>query len=160
MHRGDRKMAIRNIRINEDPILRKQSKKVEDFGRRTQILIDDMFDTMYDADGVGLAAVQVGVLKQIVVIDTGEEGFEPLVLVNPEIIAEEGEQHTPEGCLSVPGRSAVCRRPNKVTVRAQNRDGEEFEVTGEGLLAKAFSHEIDHLHGILYTDKVEEWLER
>jgi len=153
-------MALRNIRINEDPILRKQSKKVEDFGRRTQILIDDMFDTMYDAEGVGLAAVQVGVLKQVVVIDTGEEGFEPLVLVNPEIIAEEGEQHTPEGCLSVPGRSAVCCRPNKVTVRAQNRDGEVFEVTGEGLLAKAFSHEIDHLHGILYTDKVEEWLER
>ncbi len=153
-------MALRNIRINEDPILRKQSKKVEDFGRRTQILIDDMFDTMYDAEGVGLAAVQIGVLKQIIVIDTGEEGFEPLVLVNPEIIAEEGEQHTPEGCLSIPGRSAVCKRPNKVTVRALNRNGEEFEITGEGLLAKAFAHEIDHLHGVLYTDKVEEWLER
>ena len=153
-------MGLRMIRELGDPVLGKKAKAVKEMTPKLRQLIADMKETMYDSDGVGLAAVQVGVLKQIVVIDTGEEGFEPLVLVNPEIIAEEGEQHTPEGCLSVPGRSAVCRRPNKVTVRAQNRDGEEFEVTGEGLLAKAFSHEIDHLHGILYTDKVEEWLER
>lgn len=150
-------MALRSIRINDDPVLRKTSRKVEDFGNRTQMLIDDMFDTMYDADGVGLAAVQVGILKQIVVIDTGVEG-EKLVLVNPEIIAEEGEQHTQEGCLSIPGKAAVCKRPMKVTVKAQDRDGNFYEKTGEGLLAKAFVHEIDHLYGKLYTDNVEEWV--
>lgn len=152
-------MALRNIRINEDPILRKPSKDVEDFGRRTQILIDDMFDTMYDAEGVGLAAVQVGVLKKVIVIDTGEEG-EKLVLVNPEIISVEGEQHGPEGCLSLPGRAAICKRPMKVTIKAQDRDGNFYERTGEGLLAKAFCHEIDHLSGVLYIDNVEEWVER
>ncbi len=152
-------MALRNIRINDDPVLRKISRPVEDFGNRTQMLIDDMFDTMYDAQGVGLAAVQVGVLKRIVVIDTGEEG-EKAVLVNPEIIRTEGEQHTEEGCLSLPGRAGVCSRPAKVTVRAQDREGNFFEMTGEGLLAKAFCHEIDHLDGILYSDKVERWVNR
>ena len=152
-------MALRSIRINDDPVLRKISRPVEDFGNRTQMLIDDMFDTMYDAGGVGLAAVQVGVLKRIVVIDTGEED-EKMVLVNPTIIATEGEQHTEEGCLSLPGRSAICNRPQKVTVRAQDRNGEFFERTGEDLLAKAFCHEIDHLDGILYSDKVERWVNR
>lgn len=152
-------MALRNIRINDDPILRKVSRPVEDFGKRTQMLIDDMFDTMYDAEGVGLAAVQVGVLKRIVVIDTGEEG-EKLVLVNPEIISRKGEQHTVEGCLSLPGRSGICTRPASVTVRAQDREGNFYEVTGDDLLAKAFCHEIDHLDGILYSDKVEEWVDR
>lgn len=152
-------MALRSIRINDDPVLRKASRDVEDFGPRTQMLIDDMFDTMYDAQGVGLAAVQVGILKKIVVIDTGEVD-EKLVLVNPEIIATEGEQHTQEGCLSLPGRAAICCRPQKVTVRAQDRFGNTFEVTGEDLLAKAFCHEIDHLYGILYSDKVEEWVQR
>ena len=115
-------MALRNIRIDDDPILRKNSRKVEAFDQRLQMLIDDMFETMYDANGVGLAAVQVGVLKQVIVIDTGEEG-ERLVLINPEIIAEEGEQVTPEGCLSVPGKSGFVKRPQKVTVRALDRDG-------------------------------------
>ena len=147
-------MALRNIRVEDDPILRKQSRKVEKFDQRLEMLIDDMFDTMYDANGVGLAAVQVGVLKQVIVIDTGEEG-EKLVLINPEIIAQEGEQHTPEGCLSVPGKSGICNRPQKVTVRALDREGNVFEKTGEDLLAKAFCHEIDHLYGILYIDKME-----
>lgn len=145
-------MALRNIRVEDDPILRKTSRKVEKFDQRLEMLIDDMFDTMYDAGGVGLAAVQVGVLKQVIVIDTGEEG-ERLVLINPEIIAEEGEQLTPEGCLSIPGKVGTVKRPQKVTIRALDREGNVYEKTGEDLLAKAFCHEIDHLSGILYIDK-------
>lgn len=151
-------MALRNIRINEDPILRKTSRKVEELDQRTQTLIDDMFETMYDAGGVGLAAVQVGVLKQIIVIDTDEPG-EKLVLINPEIIEAKGEQQTPEGCLSIPGRAAILKRPETVTVRAMDREGNVFEKTGTGLLAKAFCHEIDHLSGVLYIDKVDRWIE-
>lgn len=145
-------MALRNIRVDDDPILRKTSRKVEKFDQRLEMLIDDMFDTMYDAGGVGLAAVQVGVLKQVIVIDTGEEG-ERLVLINPEIIAEEGEQLTPEGCLSIPGKVGTVKRPQKVTIRALDREGNVYEKTGEDLLAKAFCHEIDHLSGVLYIDK-------
>lgn len=147
-------MALRSIRTNDDPILRKNSRKVEVFDQRLQMLIDDMFETMYDAQGVGLAAVQVGVLKQVIVIDTGEED-ECLVLINPEIIHTEGEQHTPEGCLSLPGRGGVCNRPQTVTIRALDRDGNVYEKTGHDLLAKAFCHEIDHLCGILFIDKAE-----
>ncbi len=150
-------MALRNIRINDDPILRKTSRKVEELDQRTQTLIDDMFETMYDAGGVGLAAVQVGVLKQIIVIDTDEPG-EKLVLINPEIIDEQGEQQTPEGCLSIPGRSGIVKRPETVTVRAMDREGNLFEKTGKGRLAKAFCHEIDHLSGVLYVDKIDRWL--
>ena len=147
-------MALRNIRVDDDPILRKNSRKVEAFDQRLAMLIDDMFDTMYDANGVGLAAVQVGVLKQVIVIDTGEEG-EKLVLINPEIIATEGEQNGGEGCLSIPGKTGIVTRPQKVTVRALDRDGNVYEKTGEDLLARAFCHEIDHLSGVLYTDKAE-----
>lgn len=147
-------MALRNIRVDDDPILRKNSRKVETFDQRLSMLIDDMFDTMYDANGVGLAAVQVGVLKQVIVVDTGEEG-EKLVLINPEIIATEGEQTGGEGCLSIPGKNGVVTRPQKVTVRALDREGNVFEKTGEDLLARAFCHEIDHLSGVLYTDKAE-----
>ena len=147
-------MALRNIRVDDDPILRKNSRKVEAFDQRLEMLIDDMFDTMYDANGVGLAAVQVGVLKQVIVIDTGEED-EKLVLINPEIIATEGEQTGGEGCLSIPGKNGIVTRPQKVTVRALDREGKVFEKTGEDLLARAFCHEIDHLSGILYTDKAE-----
>ncbi len=147
-------MALRNIRVDDDPILRKNSRKVEAFDQRLEMLIDDMFDTMYDANGVGLAAVQVGVLKQVIVIDTGEEG-EKLVLINPEIIATEGEQTGGEGCLSIPGKNGIVTRPQKVTVRALDREGRVFEKTGEDLLARAFCHEIDHLSGVLYTDKAE-----
>ena len=147
-------MALRNIRVDDDPILRKNSRKVEAFDQRLEMLIDDMFDTMYDANGVGLAAVQVGVLKQVIVIDTGEEG-EKLVLINPEIIATEGEQTGGEGCLSIPGKNGIVTRPQKVTIRALDREGKVFEKTGEDLLARAFCHEIDHLSGVLYTDKAE-----
>ena len=152
-------MALRNIRIDDDPILRKVSRPVEKLDQRTQTLIDDMFDTMYDAEGVGLAAPQVGVLKQVVVIDTGEED-EKMVLINPEIIREEGEQRGQEGCLSFPGKAGFVTRPNVVTVRALDREGNIFEKTGEGLLARAFCHEIDHLKGQVYIDKVEEWVKR
>ena len=151
-------MALRNIRINDDPILRKKSRKVEELDQRTQTLIDDMFETMYDAGGVGLAAVQVGVLKQVIVIDTDQPG-EKLVLINPEIIAQEGENVSPEGCLSIPGKAGYVKRPNQVTVRAMDRNGQIYEKTGTGLLAKAFCHEIDHLSGQLYIDKVEKWID-
>lgn len=147
-------MALRSIRINEDPILRKNSRKVEVFDQRLQTLIDDMFETMYDTQGVGLAGVQVGILKQVIVIDTGEEG-EKLVLINPEIIAQSGEQTGGEGCLSLPGRSGIVTRPETVTVRALDRNGNEYEKTGHGLLARAFCHEIDHLYGRLYADIAE-----
>ena len=150
-------MALRNIRTNDDPILRKNSRKVEEIDKRTQILIDDMFDTMYDAGGVGLAAVQVGVLKRVIVIDTNQPG-ERLVLINPEIIAQEGENNSPEGCLSIPGRVGYVKRPDQVTVRAMDRDGKVYEKTGTGLLAKAFCHEIDHLSGVLFIDKVNQWV--
>lgn len=149
-------MALRSIRTEGDEVLRKQSKKVDKFDRRLEMLIGDMFETMYDANGCGLAAVQVGVLKQVIVIDTGEAG-EKLVLINPEIIKTEGEACTPEGCLSIPGKSGYVKRPEKVTIRALNEKGEEYTRTGTGLLAKAFCHEIDHLYGVLYIDKLERW---
>jgi peptide deformylase len=151
-------MALRNIRIEDDPILRKQSRPVEKWDERLQILIDDMFETMYDAQGVGLAAVQIGILKQLIVIDTGEPG-EKLVLINPEIIETKGEQRTPEGCLSLPGRCGLVDRPEEVTIHAWDRNGQEYTRTGNDLLAKAFCHEIDHLSGILFTDKMIEELE-
>ncbi len=146
-------MALRNIRVDDDPILRKNSRPVEKFDDRLRILIEDMFDTMYEANGVGLAGVQVGVLRRVVVIDTGEPD-ECLVLVNPEILEVSGEQTGAEGCLSLPGRSGIVCRPDTVTVKAQNENGEEYTVTGHGLLARALCHEIDHLSGILYTDKM------
>ena len=123
---------------------------------RTRVLIDDMFDTMYDAMGVGLAAPQVGVLKRIVTIDVGEG---PILLINPEILETSGEQTGEEGCLSVPGKSGVVTRPNYVKVRALDEEMEEIVLEGEGLLARAFCHEIDHLDGHLYVEKVEGELE-
>ncbi len=148
-------MAIREIRGIGDDILNKPCKKVTKMTMRTQILIDDMLDTMYEKMGVGLAASQVGILKQIVVIDVGEG---PIVLINPEIIETSGEQTGEEGCLSVPGKWGIVTRPNVVKVRALNEEMEEFELEGEGLLARAFCHEIDHLSGNLYVDKVEDGL--
>jgi peptide deformylase len=128
----------------------------------TRELINDMLDTMYDAEGVGLAAPQVGVLRRaVLVLETNvPEGEEPYVieLLNPEIIAAEGEQHEAEGCLSVPGEFGIVTRPAKVTVRAQDRSGNFFEVTGEGLTARCFCHEVDHLEGIVFTDKAERML--
>ena len=146
-------MAIRKIREQGDDVLNKVCKEVKDISFRTKVLIDDMFDTMYESCGVGLAAPQVGILKRIVVIDcTGED---PILLINPEIIETSGEQTGYEGCLSVPGKSGFVTRPNYVKVRAQNIDMEWFEIEGEELLARAFCHEIDHLNGHLYVEKVE-----
>ena len=144
-------MALRIIKTEEDPILRKTSRPVTEFNDRLFTLLDDMKETMYKADGVGLAAVQVGVLRRAVVIDCGD-GF--LELINPEIIKSSGRQKETEGCLSLPGKSGITLRPSKVKVKAQDRHGEWHEYTGEDLKAGCFCHEIDHLDGILFTDKL------
>ena len=141
-------MALRNIVKLGDPILNKTSRKVEKFDDKLAALIDDMLETMYSANGVGLAAVQVGILKRVVVIDIGEG---PMELVNPEITMKEGEQQESERCLSLPGKNGVTSRPQKVQVKAQDRNGKWQVFTGEDLKARAFCHEIDHLDGILFT---------
>lgn len=143
-------MAIRNIVTEGDSVLRKTCRSVLNFDERLAQLLDDMKETMYKAEGVGLAAPQVGILRRVCVVDVGDGIIE---LVNPVIESEEGMQEGSEGCLSLPGKSAVVRRPMKVTVRAQDRNGNTFTVTGEELKARAFCHEIDHLNGILYVDK-------
>lgn len=143
-------MALRNIVTVGDPVLTKKCRPVVKFDDRLAQLIDDMKETMRNANGVGLAAPQVGVLRRLVVIEVEED--HPVFLINPEIVYESGEQEGPEGCLSIPGRSGIVRRPMKVTVRATGYDGKPLEITGEGLLARAFCHEIDHLDGKLYTD--------
>lgn len=143
-------MALRNIVKVGDPILTKKSRVVEKFDDRLAVLIDDMFDTMYDANGVGLAAVQVGMLRRVVVIDCGDG---PIELVNPEIVKAEGEQRESEGCLSLPGQYGVTLRPAKVQVKAQDRNGKWHIYTGEDLKARCFCHELDHLEGILFTEK-------
>ena len=148
-------MAIREVREIGDEILTKKCKEVTKMTLRTRVLIEDMLDTMYEKFGVGLAAPQVGVLKNIVVIDVGEG---PIVLINPVIIEADGEQTGEEGCLSVPGKWGIVTRPDHVKVRALNEEMEEFEIEGEGLLARAFCHEIDHLSGDLYVNKVEDGL--
>lgn len=145
-------MALRTIRTEEDPVLRKISKPVKEVTPKIVTLIDDMLDTMYEAMGVGLAAPQVGILKRIVVIDVGDG---PIILINPEIIEKSGEQTGDEGCLSVPGMSGQVTRPDHVKVKALNEDMEEVVYEGEGLLARAFCHELDHLDGHMYTEKVE-----
>lgn len=146
-------MAIRNIREMGDPVLNKTCKPVTEVTERIAELIEDMFETMYDADGVGLAAPQVGILKRIVVIDvTGED---PILLINPVIIEISGEQTGNEGCLSLPGKTGVVTRPNYVKVRAYDEEMKPFEIEGTELLARAFCHEIDHLDGHLYVEKVE-----
>ena len=144
-------MALRQIVKIGEPVLRKKSKVVKEINDRLIDLLDDMADTMYEADGVGLAAPQVGILKRVVVVDIGDGLIE---LINPEIIEAEGEYLDNEGCLSVPGESGDVLRPYRVKVRALNRFGETIEIEGEELLARAFCHEIDHLDGILYIDKV------
>ena len=136
---------------DNEEFLRKKSREVTEITPRIITLLDDMIDTMRNANGCGLAAVQVGVLRRIVVIETEEGLFE---LINPVIIKKSGSQEGAEGCLSLPGKWGLTKRPNRVTVRAMDRNGELFELTGEGLLAKAICHEVDHLDGILYTDKV------
>jgi len=149
-------MALRNIVKLGDPILNKKSRVVEKFDERLATLIDDMLETLYKENGVGLAAVQVGVLKRVVVIDIGEG---PIELVNPEITMSEGEQISQEGCLSLPGKWGTTLRPMKVQVKAQDRNGKWQVFTGEGLKAKAFCHEIDHLEGILFTSHIVDKLQ-
>ncbi len=151
-------MAIRTIRLIGDEILTKSCKPVKEMTPRLEELIDDMFETMYVNDGVGLAAPQVGILKQIIVIDVDEDSNDPHVLINPEIIEEEGSQTGNEGCLSVPGKYGVVTRPEKVRVRALDENMEEFVLEGEGMLARAICHECDHLKGELYVDLAEDGL--
>ncbi len=152
-------MAIRNIRVlgeDGDEVLRKNAKEVTEMTPKIKELIGDMFDTMYEAQGVGLAAPQVGIRKRIVTIDVDGN---PIVLINPVILETSGEQTGYEGCLSVPGKSGVVTRPNYAKVKALNEDMEEVILEGEELLARCFCHEIDHLDGVMYVDKVEGELE-
>lgn len=145
-------MAIRNIRTEEDEVLRRKSREIQEMTPRIAELIEDMIDTMNEADGVGLAAPQVGILKRIVVIDVGDGA---MVFINPEILESSGEQTGDEGCLSVPGKCGTVTRPNYVRVRALDENMEPFEMEGEELFARAVCHECDHLEGILYIDKVQ-----
>ena len=149
-------MAIRNIVKHGDDVLTKKCRTVEKFDERLEILIEDLFDTLYDSGGAGLAAPQVGVMRRVAVIDIDDEPYE---LVNPEIIATEGEQTGAEGCLSYPGKFGIVTRPMKVRVKAQDRHGEWHEYEGEELLARAFCHETDHLDGNMFMSLVTEWIE-
>ena len=149
-------MAIREIRIMGDEVLKKVGKEVKQMTPRTQELIDDMLETMYEANGVGLAAPQVGVLKRIVVIDVGEG---PIVMINPVILETSGSQTGSEGCLSLPGKAGQVTRPNYVKAKALDENMEEYIIEGEELLARAICHELDHLEGHMYVEKVEGQLE-
>lgn len=149
-------MAIREIRKKGDEILRKICKPVTEVNKKVKELLDDMLDTMYEADGVGLAAPQVGILKRIVVIDVGDG---PVVLINPEKLEESGEQLHAEGCLSIPGIYGEVKRPERVLVKALDRDGKEQRIEATGMLAIAMCHEIDHLDGILFEDRVIRYIE-
>ncbi|MPW26030.1 peptide deformylase [Alkalibaculum sp. M08DMB] len=143
-------MALRNIRVHEDPVLRKKARKVEEINERIKELVRDMTETMYDADGIGLAAPQIGVLRRVAVIDIGEG---PLTLINPVIIKSDGSQIDLEGCLSLPGINEEVNRPNYVKVKYMDLQGNQHTIEGTDLLARAICHEIDHLEGILFTDK-------
>lgn len=148
----DNKMALRTIREMGDEVLTKKCREIKEVTPRIQELIEDMLETMYEANGVGLAAPQVGILKRLVVIDVGEG---PIILINPVIVETDGSQTGEEGCLSLPGKSGVVTRPNYVKVRAFDENMQEFEMEGTELLARAFCHEIDHLDGHMYVEKVE-----
>ena len=145
-------MALRTIRLEGDPVLNKVCKEVKEITPKIQTLIDDMLETMYDANGVGLAAPQVGILRRIVVIDVGEG---PIVMINPTIIETAGEQTGDEGCLSVPGKAGEVTRPNYVKARFFDENMDEYEIEGEELLARAICHELEHLDGHLYVEKVK-----
>lgn len=148
-------MGIRKIMTVKEPCLHKVCRPVEKFDGKLHKLLDDMKETLLDANGVGLAAPQVGILRRVVVVDTGEEMLE---LVNPELLETSGEQEGAEGCLSIPGKYGLVKRPMVAKVRAQDRDGNWFEVEGEELIARCFCHEIDHLDGIVYTEVMERFL--
>ena len=145
-------MALRTIRIQGDPVLTKVCRPIPEVTDRIRTLAEDMLETMYEANGVGLAAPQVGILKRIVVIDIGEG---PVVMINPRIVESNGEQTGEEGCLSVPGKSGIVTRPNYVKAVALDEDMKEYEIEGEGLMARAICHELEHLDGHLYVEKVE-----
>ena len=148
-------MALRTIREYGDNVLELKCKEVKEVTPRIRELVDDMLETMYDANGVGLAAPRVGILKRIVVIDVSPEADNPLIMINPEILETSGEQTGYEGCLSIPGKSGVVTRPNYVKARAFDLDMNEYIVEGEELLARAICHELDHLDGHMYVEKVE-----
>ena len=150
-------MGIRKILTDQDPALHKVCKPVTAFDAKLHKLLDDMADTLEKAQGVGLAAPQVGILRRVVIVDTGEEILE---LVNPELVETSGEQEGPEGCLSVPGKYGWVKRPYYATVRAQDRFGNWFEAQGEELIARCFCHELDHLDGIVYTEVMDRFLTR
>ena len=151
-------MALRQIREYGDDVLAKECREVKEITPRVRELVEDMLDTMYEANGVGLAAPQVGVLKRIVVIDVSPEADQPLVMINPVITKKDGEQTGYEGCLSLPGKSGIVTRPNHVIARAMDLDGNEYEIEGEELLARAICHELDHLDGHIFTEIVEEFV--
>jgi peptide deformylase len=146
-------MAIRNIREIGDNVLNKVSREIKAVDKRLLVLIDDMLDTLYDAEGVGLAAPQIGILKRLVIIDVSGEGNDPIILINPEILETDGSQVGDEGCLSVPGKVGTVERPNYVKVKAFDKNMKEFIIEGTELLARALCHEIDHLNGVLYVDR-------
>ncbi len=148
-------MGLRKILTDAEPSLHKVCKPVEKFDRRLHILLEDMKETLIDSGGVGLAAPQVGILRRVVLVDTGDEILE---LINPSLLATDGEQVGPEGCLSVPGKYGLVKRPYWAKVRAQDRDGNWFEAEGEELIARCFCHELDHLDGIIYTELMERLL--
>ncbi len=148
-------MALRNIREYGDDVLARECKEVKEITPRIRELVEDMLETMYDANGVGLAAPQVGVLKRVVVIDVSPEADDPIIMINPTILETDGEQTGYEGCLSLPGKSGVVTRPNYVKAKATDLEGNEYVIEGEELLARAICHELDHLDGHMYVEKVE-----
>ena len=145
-------MALRTIRIQGDPVLEKKCREITEMNEKIQVLIDDMLETMYEANGVGIAAPQVGILKRLVVMDCGDG---PIVMINPQIIETSGEQTGDEGCLSLPGKAAQVTRPNYVKARFLDEDMEECEIEATELLARCICHECDHLDGHMYTEKAE-----
>ena len=148
-------MALRQIRMDDDPILRKKSREVEVVDDRIREILDDMVETMYAGNGVGLSAVQIGVLKRLVVIDTEYDGRPPIKLVNPVIVKQKGEQECDEGCLSFPNQFAKVVRPMEVTVEALDENGKKIKIKGKELLAQCLAHELDHLDGVLFIDRME-----
>lgn len=151
-------MGLRKILTDKEPALHKVCKPVTAFDSKLHKLLDDMTETLIDSGGVGLAAPQIGILRRVVLVDVGEEEPEIIELVNPEMLETDGEQYGPEGCLSVPGKYGLVRRPNFAKVRAQDRYGEWYEAEGEELIARCFCHELDHLDGIVYTEKMDRFL--
>ena len=151
-------MGLRKILTDKEDALHKVCKPVTSFDNKLFKLLDDMAETRVDSGGVGLAAPQVGILRRVVLVDVGEEESEILELINPEMVETDGEQYGPEGCLSVPGKYGLVKRPYYAKVRAQDRNGEWFEAEGEELIARCFCHELDHLDGIVYTEKMDRYL--